>query len=211
MLRTLTMVALASFAVISFGWAQDCTLTITVVDAEDHSPLPAAEVQIRGKGDDKPFNTTLTDKNGTAAFHALSSGTPYFFEARVPGYSWRQGTFLCNQGAAPYSIELSPIVSVSIVQLIADPTRWHGRPVRVQGYLNLQFEGNGLYLHKEDWKHGLTRNAIWVETLDSECLTWAKLNRKYVLLEGTFDAYRNGHMGAFGGELGKVTRCEPWK
>ena len=38
---------------------------------------------------------------------------------------------------------------VSMVQLIATPEKFDGKFVRVHGFLNLGFEGDSLYLHRE--------------------------------------------------------------
>jgi hypothetical protein len=204
-------VLLVGFVLTSNALAQDCSITITVLDAESHDALPRAEVSIRLNTTDMPFRTTLTDKSGMVTFEGLSKNTGYYLEARFPGYLWRTATVACNAGGSRASIEPPVTSSVSMVQLIADPKRWHGHPISVEGFLNLEFEGDALYLHKEDWKHGLYRDAIWVDVRDSKCTNWGEINRGYVLLEGTFDAYKNGHMGMFGGELKNITRCIAWR
>ena len=98
---------------------------------------------------------------------------------------------------------------VSMIQLIANPEAFHGKRVRVIGYLILEFEGNALYLHAEDSQHGLTDNGIWVDApragLGAECKSNA-----YALLEGRFNAEHNGHMGLWSGALEEVTRCTAW-
>ncbi len=107
---------------------------------------------------------------------------------------------------------------VSLIRLIADPMHWHGKSIRVMGVLCLEFEGNGLYLSKDDYKNGVTKNAIWIN-LDWEVLGLKEndpksieqvkvlkgLIGKYVFLEGTFDGKLFGHMGLFSGEI-HVTR-----
>jgi len=40
---------------------------------------------------------------------------------------------------------------VSVVQLIANPQQYDGKQVRLIAFLNLEFEGNALYLHREDF------------------------------------------------------------
>jgi hypothetical protein len=42
----------------------------------------------------------------------------------------------------------SLVEEVSLIQLIATPERYHGKFVEVIGYMNLEFEGNAIYLHK---------------------------------------------------------------
>ena len=52
---------------------------------------------------------------------------------------------------------------VSIVQLLATPEKFDGKLVRVIGFLCLAFEGDAVYLHREDFDHSLTQNALWVD------------------------------------------------
>jgi hypothetical protein len=101
--------------------------------------------------------------------------------------------------------------NVSIVSLIATPEKYHERRVQVEGYLNLEFEGNAIYLHKEDYEKGLTKNGFWVEFSDKLSKTEInKLNKGYVLIEGTFNSESHGHMGLFGGEIYEITRIIKW-
>jgi len=96
---------------------------------------------------------------------------------------------------------------VSIVQLLATPEKFDGKLVRVIGFLCLAFEGDAVYLHREDFDHSLTQNALWVDVPEKRD---ESLSRKYVLLEGTFDASDHGHMGLFGGAIHKITRMSAW-
>lgn len=102
--------------------------------------------------------------------------------------------------------------NVSIVRLIATPDRYHDRKVQVTGYMNLEFEGDAIYLHKEDYEKGLTKNGFWVtfsDKLDRKEII--KLNKGYVLIEGKFDKDQHGHMGLFGGEIYEITRIIKWE
>jgi len=101
--------------------------------------------------------------------------------------------------------------SISVVRLIATPEKYHDKQIQIEGYLNLEFEGDAIYLHKEDRDKGLTRNGFWVsfsDKLDKNEIQ--KLNHSYVLIEGTFDMNSRGHMGLFGGEIKSITRIVKW-
>lgn len=100
-------------------------------------------------------------------------------------------------------------IDTSLVQLIANPMALDGKLVRVIGFLNLEFEGDAVYLHKEDFEHAISRNAIWVDIPDN-IKDRAKLSGNYVLLEGIFDAKERGHMGMFSGAIQKITRAQVW-
>ena len=82
------------------------------------------------------------------------------------------------------------IHDVSMIQLIANPEKYDGKYVRVMGFLRLEFEGNGLYLHREDYEESLYKNGVWVHV--AEIVANRQFNMKYVLIEGTFDPKDRG-------------------
>jgi hypothetical protein len=93
---------------------------------------------------------------------------------------------------------------VSLVQLIVTPERFDKKKVQVVGYLHLQFEGNGLFLHEEDASYWNTRNAVWVQVQDR----WANARDGYVTVVGTFDASKRGHMDMFQGSLNQISTLD---
>lgn len=97
---------------------------------------------------------------------------------------------------------------VSLIELIANPEKYHGKIIRVKGFLRLEFEGNGIYLSKEDWKHGVTKNAFWVG-FDHDYLKELKprkISGNWVFLEGVFDKNDKGHGGLFSGKIRSITK-----
>jgi len=104
---------------------------------------------------------------------------------------------------------------VSVVDLIARPELYDGRRVRVIGFVNFEFEGNALYLSRADWEYGVKRNGLWVDPPPRFESDWgpsrAEPNRRYVLIEATFQASRRGHLGLWSGALEQVTRIESWR
>ena len=48
----------------------------------------------------------------------------------------------------------------SLIQLIATPKKFNNKQVRVAGFLQLEIEGNALYLHQEDAQFVMTANAV---------------------------------------------------
>ena len=103
--------------------------------------------------------------------------------------------------------------SVSLIQLIANPKKYHNKKVQIIGFMNLQFESNGIYLHKEDAEHLITNNGLWLSFLFSNDLKTGKedLNNKYVLIEGLFDMKMRGHFGMWSGSIKNITRCDEWR
>jgi hypothetical protein len=104
-----------------------------------------------------------------------------------------------------------PVTDVSIIQLIADPGRYENERVRLIGFLHLEFEGDALYLHREDHENAISQNAVWVDLpkwAGAECQR--RVNDHYVLLEGVFHGADRGHMSMFSGAIGKLDRLEAW-
>jgi hypothetical protein len=99
---------------------------------------------------------------------------------------------------------------VSLVQLIANPTEYHGKLVRVIGFCRLEFEGNALYLHREDFERGIAKNAVWLSVGWPVPEPRRQLSDEYVLVEGIFDGEARGHMSSFSGELRSITRMDRW-
>lgn len=111
--------------------------------------------------------------------------------------------------------EYEKIQHVSLINLIATPEKYHGKWIRVQGVANFEFEGNALFLHREDFKIG-TKNAVWLSpstsALKVDEATLAKdFNGKYVVVEGIFDMNNHGHMDLFSGSINNVSRIASWK
>lgn len=99
---------------------------------------------------------------------------------------------------------------VTLVQLIANPEKFDGRLIRVIGFLRLAFEGNVLYLHREDYENAILGNGIWVEVTPAITTQSATLNVHYVLLEGVFSSRNRGHMSMWSGAIKQIGRAEPW-
>jgi len=90
---------------------------------------------------------------------------------------------------------------VTLVQSIANPEKFNGRLIRVVGFLRLGFEGNVLYLHREDYENAIFGNGIWGRSTPAITKQSATLNMHYVLLEGVFRSSDRGHMGMWSGTI----------
>ena len=98
---------------------------------------------------------------------------------------------------------------ISIINLISTPEQYHGKKVIITGYLNMEFEGNGIYLSKEDYINSIYKNGLWCD-IDLE--KYSKFNKKYVVMEGIFNAKMTGHMGLWSGSIENISRVwEPIK
>ncbi len=105
-----------------------------------------------------------------------------------------------------------PIVDASLIQLIADPDRFDGKPVRVKGFLHVEFEGTALYLSGDDANHLITRNGLWISFGPDLArgtprgMGPKQYNRKFVLIEGVFDKTLTGHKGLWSGGIREAWR-----
>ena len=104
--------------------------------------------------------------------------------------------------------QLGPIPNVervSIIALIANPEKYDGKAVRVEGAIQLDFEADAICLHQEDLVRGISSNCLWVEpdlkALNSDLATIQKYSHKYVLIEGVFKKDELGHRGAYSGAI----------
>ena len=50
--------------------------------------------------------------------------------------------------------------SISLMQLILNPEKHHGKLVRVIGVSRIEFEGNGIWFMKEHYKHRVYKNSL---------------------------------------------------
>lgn len=96
---------------------------------------------------------------------------------------------------------------VSFLQVIARSEAFDGKPIRVVGFLHLEFEGQALYLHREDYEHLLLPNSVWVDVpLQSE---FTALNDQYVVVEGVFRAKPKGGRALRSGTLENISLLDP--
>ena len=120
--------------------------------------------------------------------------------------------------AAPLSAaDSAKTIPVSLIKLIANPERYHGKRVRVDGYLHVKFEDSGIYLSKLDEDHLNARNGLWISYAGKVMRQVSRRSKgkatsnkyfdcKMVLVEGVFNKDSRGHLGAWSGELKGVYR-----
>jgi hypothetical protein len=117
---------------------------------------------------------------------------------QMPGYNYKPG----------YD---ATVQDVSVLQLIANPQPYDGKRVRFIGFLRLEFEGDAIYLHREDYQHQISQNALWINLPhDMTKQEQQAVNMHYVICAGVFQASKHGHMGMFSGEVAEITRLQSW-
>ena len=102
------------------------------------------------------------------------------------------------------------VEDVTIIQLLATPEKYDGKRIRVVGVGNLEFEGNALYLSKDDLFYRVY-NAVWLDFDNNTSLSYEEaiqFNGNYVCVEGTFQKDKNGHGSLFHGTITDITRYD---
>jgi hypothetical protein len=101
--------------------------------------------------------------------------------------------FVLSLVASHMAVAVQP-VDVSMIQLIATPEKYQGERVRVLAFLRLEFEGDAVYLHQQDYEQAIYRNGLWID-LPKTTASGKNLSNQYVLVEGVFDAKRKRSSG----------------
>ncbi len=114
---------------------------------------------------------------------------------------------LCLAFAAP--LFANEPTSISIIELISNPEKHHGKFIRILGYVELEFEGTAIYLSKEGANKNLNKNGLWL-TL-SYFPDYKDLDGKLCLIEGIFNSKHKGHFGLWSGSVEDITRFELWE
>jgi hypothetical protein len=103
----------------------------------------------------------------------------------------------------------------SLLTLIARPEIFAGKVVRLICFVHFQFEDNGLYVSRDSYENGIDRNGLWIDRpirRESDSATARRQpNDRYVIVEGTFNARDQGHLGMWSGHIENVTRLEAWE
>ena len=98
-----------------------------------------------------------------------------------------------------------PMYCISMIHLLGNPEKFDNKKVRITGYMNLEFEGNALYVRKDDFENMMSENSIWLDLTNTKR---PEFNSAYAIIEGTFLAGNRGHMGMFSGALTQITRID---
>ena len=128
----------------------------------------------------------------------VAAAAPSQVSAQMPGY--------IVKGAKPVTAE-----NVSIMQLVANPERYEGKRIQVIGFLRLEFEGNRIYLHREDYEQGIPQNGLAVQLPSAITNEQTNaVNMHYVICLGTFVAAPRGHSELWSGSIKDIERLQVW-
>jgi hypothetical protein len=100
-------------------------------------------------------------------------------------------------------------IFISLILLIQHPDTYDGKTVRVVGLCSFKFESKAIWISKDDLQKGVTKNAVWLDVkLDAALIAH---NGQYMLVEGVFNAKKNGHLGMYSGTIEEILRLEAWE
>ena len=99
------------------------------------------------------------------------------------------------------SSESEPVCRVSLVELLTRPEVYSGRQVEVVGWLHLEFEGDALYLHAEDFERSIPQNALLFDAPEDFRKQSSRFNNQYCLVHAKFLAYEAWRSVTFKGGL----------
>lgn len=120
-----------------------------------------------------------------------------------------------SQEATKFGSANQNVLEVSIINLIATPDIYDGKLVRVEGIAGLTFEGDGIFLSTEDYKHDILKNGLRInlnyEVLKAKRNMLERFNGKYVLVEGIFNKNDKGHNRIYSGSIDSINRYELMK
>jgi hypothetical protein len=101
-------------------------------------------------------------------------------------------------------------IDVGMIALLSAPEKYEGRLVRTHGFLCIEFEGDAVYFHEEDYRHGLTGNSFALRLSKLQREQFKNLSLKYVLIEGTVHAKGLERTDGWSGAIAKISRLEAW-
>ena len=115
---------------------------------------------------------------------------------------------VCNLQAENMNDE--EVYSVSMIQLIATPEKYHGKWVKLIGVPCIDFEADSIWLSLEHFKNKVYGNSIHLKIENVKINEYKKYNGKYVILTGKFNKGKKGHMGMHKGSISCIKRYDLW-
>lgn len=121
---------------------------------------------------------------------------------------------------APRAAETDePGLSVSMIQLIANPDQYHGKRVFLSAFATIEFENMSLCMTREP---ASPKDCLWLEItpaphdsaadlkhFKAATKKWQRFNRKLISIRGTFDKNDTGHLGGWSGAIKDIGDIHP--
>lgn len=113
--------------------------------------------------------------------------------------------------ASPASaVEHDDFLPVSLIALIANPEKFDGKPIRIEGIALFDNKTHmySIFLTREDRRVGNGLNGIFL-ILAASLGNIDRFNNKHVVVRGVFQAENKGHLSSFSGTLADVDWVRP--
>ena len=108
------------------------------------------------------------------------------------------------------AFDRSKPIDVGMVSLLANPKQYDNKVIRTIGFACLEYEGDALYLHEEDYQYQNYKNALALRFAEGQLKQFKSVSLKHVIVEGTM--YANGpESWEYAGAIGNITRFELWR
>ena len=199
------MKPVAMLFLLIFSWhaAVACAVHVQTQDEQNH-PLPAVQVWVESSEAKFRSPARYTDPQGRFTIELVPDNVPFQVYGSFHGAIIQPVQGICAPEGVTIHLPVIEPVQVSLVSVIANPERYDGRYITVQGVFQLQFEGDALFLDDASLKNHVLKNAIWVDVSPDDRTAVRKLSNSYMYLTGRFNAQKLGHMNMFSGSLQDV-------
>lgn len=102
--------------------------------------------------------------------------------------------------------ERKKVEDVSMIEVIANPKRFHNKKIQVQGYFTSETEGMAIYFSKSDFQNMIYKNAIfiYISYEDLERFNLKAPSQGYVTLIGIYNKDKKGSYDFYSGGFENV-------
>ena len=93
------------------------------------------------------------------------------------------------------------LFGVSLIELIANPTRYDGKPVQTSGYVVLGSHDGAVFVSEGDARNAVAENSVVLPLLDTALLRQFRKRSHYGVVMGTFRRDQRGTDGVRAGAI----------
>jgi hypothetical protein len=102
-----------------------------------------------------------------------------------------------------------PIV-IGMIPLLAAPQKYDGKVIQTWGFLNLRYEDDSLWLHREDLQASLWKDSFALQLTQKQREQFKGLNHTYVMVQGTLHSKGPDGDSLDSGTIAQVTLVHGW-
>jgi hypothetical protein len=125
----------------------------------------------------------------------------------VPPSTWRLSLLLVVGAAAAGCHTDDSTRADSLVAVLANPTSYEGKVITVRGFVNLEKDGDAIYLGADDYRWAVTANGVWLHMPRCSNRAGEPVHRGYMTVVGNFTTKLHGHADEWVGEIDNIKLC----